>query len=108
MLPDTVEYGEWRSGVRAESLIFGCGVLAQKVALGVGAGVLGLALKQIGYVPNELQSAATLNDLKQLMFWVPLIGGLVSAALVYFYPIGLKEHARIVEEIAARKLQVSE
>lgn len=108
MLPDTVEYGEWRSGVRAESLVFGCGVLAQKVALGIGAGVLGLALEQIGYLPNELQSAATLNDLKQLMFWVPLIGGLGSAALIYFYPIGLKEHARIVEEIAARKLLVSE
>lgn len=108
MLPDTVEYGEWRSGLRTESMVFGLAVLGQKVALGVGAGVLGLALKQIGYIPNEVQSAETLDGLKNLMFWFPVFGGLCSAILIYFYPVGLKDHARMVEEIAARKVLVSE
>lgn len=103
MLPDTVEYGEWRSGVRTESLVFGLTVLGQKVALGLGAGALGIALTQVGYVPNVAQTAATLADIKALMFWVPLAGTLAAAALISFYPINRRTHAVLLEEIAARK-----
>lgn len=102
MLPDTVEYGEWRSGIRTESLVFGLAVLGQKAALGLGAGFLGLALGHIGYVPNAEQSPATLDGIKQLMFWIPFAGSLASFALVWFYPLGPGDHARIVGEIAAR------
>lgn len=103
MLPDTVEYGEWRSGVRTESLVFGLTVLGQKVALGLGAGALGMALTHIGYVPNIVQSAQTLADIKTLMFWPPLIGTLIAASLIWFYPINRTAHARMVEDIAARQ-----
>jgi GPH family glycoside/pentoside/hexuronide:cation symporter len=103
MLPDTVEYGEWRSGVRTESLVFGMAVLGQKAAIGIGAGMLGVALGHIGYVANAAQTAETLEGIKQMMFWLPLAGGLVSAGLITLYPITLESHASIVEEIAARK-----
>lgn len=102
MLPDTVEYGEWRSGVRTESLVFGLTVLGQKVALGLGAGALGVALSHFGYVPNVAQSPQTLADIKALMFWVPLAGTLAAAALISLYPINRRAHAAMVEEIAAR------
>ena len=102
MLPDTVEYGEWRSGVRTESLVFGLTVLGQKVALGLGAGALGIALTQFGYVPNVAQSPQTLADIKGLMFWAPLVGTLAAAALICFYPINRRTHAAMVEEISAR------
>lgn len=103
MLPDTVEYGEWRSGVRVESFAFGLGTLAQKAALGLGAGALGLLLTQIGYVANAEQSPATLEGLKNIMFWFPLAGHLLAMLLMYFYPIHGDLHARIVAEIAARR-----
>ncbi|MEG0819649.1 MAG: MFS transporter, partial [Brevundimonas sp.] len=102
MLPDTVEYGEWRSGVRTESLVFGLTVLGQKVALGLGAGVLGLALTRFGYTPNVAQSPQTLSDIKALMFWAPLAGTLLSASLIWFYPINRRTHAEMVDDIAAR------
>ncbi len=102
MLPDTVEYGEWRSGIRTESLVFGLAVLGQKAALGLGAGFVGLALSRIGYIPNAEQAPATLEGIKQLMFWIPLCGSLVSFGLVWLYPLDLAGHARIVGEIASR------
>ncbi|WP_241696013.1 MFS transporter [Solimonas terrae] len=107
MLPDTVEYGEWKSGVRTESLVFGLGVLGQKFALGLGAGFLGIALAHVGYVANAEQTPETIAGIKAMMFWFPLGGWVVSVALIAFYPLGLKEHARIVEEIAARRLAAS-
>ncbi|MGH8443812.1 MAG: MFS transporter [Solimonas sp.] len=103
MLPDTVEYGEWKSGVRTESLVFGLAVLGQKVALGLGAGFLGVALSHVGYVANAEQAPETIEGIKNMMFWFPLAGWFVSVALIWFYPLSLKEHARIVDEIARRK-----
>lgn len=102
MLPDTVEYGEWRSGVRTESMVFGLATLGQKMALGLGAGFLGLALAHVGYVSNAQQSAETLEGIKQMMFWIPLAGGLITFGLITLYPLSLKAHAKMVEEIAAR------
>ena len=102
MLPDTVEYGEWRSGIRTESLVFGLLVLGQKAALGLGAGFLGIALTHVGYVPNAPQSPETLAGIKAMMFWIPLVGGLTSAGLIAFYPITRASHEKMVAEIAAR------
>lgn len=102
MLPDTVEYGEWRSGVRTESMVFGLATLGQKMALGLGAGFLGIALAHVGYVSNAQQSAETLEGIKQMMFWIPLAGGLITVTLITLYPLSLKAHAKMVEEIAAR------
>ncbi|GAW40950.1 putative symporter YjmB [Brevundimonas sp. SH203] len=104
MLPDTVEYGEWRTDVRTESLVFGLTVLGQKVALGLGAGALGLALTHFGYTPNVAQSPETLQSIKNLMFWAPLAGTLISAGLIALYPIDRRAHARMVADIAARAL----
>jgi GPH family glycoside/pentoside/hexuronide:cation symporter len=102
MLPDTVEYGEWRTGIRTESLVFGLLVLGQKAALGLGAGFLGIALTHVGYVPNAPQSPETLAGIKAMMFWIPLVGGLTSAVLIAFYPITRASHEKMVAEIAAR------
>jgi GPH family glycoside/pentoside/hexuronide:cation symporter len=105
-VPDTVEYGEWRTGARTESLVFGFVTLAQKAALGFGAGGLGFALKGVGYIANQPQSSATLVGLKTLMLVVPLAGVLIAVALLLFYRLDPKTHRRLVEEIAARKLDM--
>ena len=106
MLPDTVEYGEWRSGVRTESLVFGLTVLGQKAALGLGAGLLGVLLTHVGYQANAVQTPETLAGIKAMMFWWPFIGGLISLTLILFYPLDRKTHGRMVEEIAARAAPV--
>lgn len=105
MLPDTVEYGEWKTGVRTESLVFGLTVLAQKVALGLGAGFLGLALSRIGYVHNIAQTPETLAGIKAMMFWLPFLGTLTAALLIFFYPISRATHARMVADIAAGRTE---
>lgn len=102
MLPDTVEYGEWRNGQRIESFAFGLAVFFQKLALGLGAGAVGLALGWIGYRANEAQSPEVLDRLKDLMFWLPLAGKLVAIAVMSRYPMGRGEHERIRRELEAR------
>ncbi len=108
MLPDTVEYGEWRTGLRSEGLLFGLALLFQKVALGVGAGLFGLAIDRVGFVANRQQSAATIEGIRAIMVLIPLVGIGLSAVLIFFNPLRRGVHERIVAEIAARREEGAE
>ena len=104
MLPDTIEYGEWKTNVRTESSLYGFMTFAQKGAIAFAAILLGMALTQIGFAPNEVQSDETLAELKFIMTWIPLTGILISFVLVYFYPIDKSFHQQLINEIEERKL----
>jgi GPH family glycoside/pentoside/hexuronide:cation symporter len=102
MLPDTVEYGEWKTGDRVEAMIFGFITFAQKAAVALSAIILGLLLDFIGYQAGALQSAQTLDGLRYIIVGVPLFGILASVACMVYYPLSPKRHADIVAELAAR------
>lgn len=102
VLPDTVEYGEWKTGVRTESLIFGLVVLGQKAALGAAAGALGVALNLVGYQANETMTPATVDGLRTMMLAIPLGGVILSLILIYFYRLSYAAHRQIVLDIAER------
>ena len=104
MLPDTIEYGEWKTGVRTESSLYGFMTFAQKGAIAFAALLLGMVLTQIGFEPNEIQSEQTLSGLKFVMTWIPLVGIFISFILVYFYPIDKSFHKKLINEIEIRKL----
>jgi GPH family glycoside/pentoside/hexuronide:cation symporter len=103
IVPDTVEYGEWRTGVRAEGFIFGFVTLVQKVALGIASAFVGSYLVWIGYVANQEQTEDTLYGLKILITVVAGFGLLASCAVMYFYKLSAAKHAELVREIAARQ-----
>lgn len=102
IVPDTVEYGEWRSGVRVEGFVFGLVTLIQKSALGISSAFVGLYLTWIGYVPNQAQAPSTVEGLKYMITLFPMLGMLASCAVMLFYKLNAAHHARLVAEIAAR------
>jgi GPH family glycoside/pentoside/hexuronide:cation symporter len=104
MLPDTIEYGEWKTGVRTESSLYGFMTFAQKGAIAFAALLLGMALTQIGFEPNQIQTEETLSGLKFIMTWIPLTGIFISFILVSFYPIDRSFHQKLIQEINLRKL----
>jgi len=105
VLPDTVEYGEWRTGTRTESLVFGLVVLGQKAALGIAAGGLGVALSLIGYLPNEGMLPATSDGLRMMMLVIPVVGAVVSLLLILNYRLSYEQHQQMVRDIDERASQ---
>jgi GPH family glycoside/pentoside/hexuronide:cation symporter len=105
MLPDTIEYGEWKTGIRTESSLYGFMTFAQKGAIAFAAVILGTILTKIGFEPNEIQNEQTLESLKNLMSIIPLIGVFISFVLIYFYPIDREFHKKLIDEINLRKLE---
>ena len=102
ILPDTIEYGEWKTGVRTESSLYGFMTFAQKGGIAISALILGVLLTNIGFVPNTIQTEETLENLKTLMTFIPLSGVVLSFILVYFYPIDSKFHKKLIREINER------
>lgn len=100
MLADTVEYGEWKLGIRSESIVFSIQTFIVKVSSAVSAFIVGIGLQVIGFVPDAVQSTATLTGLRLLMFMVPIFG-LIASLIIYMkrYKIDAAFYNQIVSEI---------
>jgi GPH family glycoside/pentoside/hexuronide:cation symporter len=105
MLPDTVEYGEWKTGTRAEGATFGLMAFSQKVAFGIGTGLVGVLLNAIGYIANKPQSEETLRGIATLYGAGPLILFAASLVVIWAYPLDGRTHRRLVRVIEYRRVR---
>lgn len=78
MLADTVEYGEWKLGLRSESIIFSTQTFVVKLSSALSAFIMGIGLDVIHLIPNQVQTTNTILGLRLLMFLVPIIGLILS------------------------------
>ena len=99
MLPDTIEYGEVHTGVRSESSLYGFMTFAQKGSIAFAIIILGIVLDFIGFQANEIQSEATINNMKAIMTLIPSIGVALSLVIIYFYPIDAKMHKDLLRQL---------
>ena len=104
ILPDAVEYDEWKTGTRHEGTFYSLVTLAQKVASSVAVPLALLLLQVSGYAASaEVQPASAVLAIRIITGPIPLVLlclGILCAAL---YPIGREEFAKITAELAARR-----
>ncbi len=104
-LPDTVEFGEWKTGIRAPAFLLGLITFAQKVSLGIAMGLLGIFLDTIGYVANSEQSLSTLAQMKALMTLLPAAGLFAVFMIIRRYPLDQRLHSKLVRAIEIRQMR---
>ncbi|GHT79189.1 melibiose:sodium transporter MelB [Spirochaetia bacterium] len=105
-LADTIEYGQWKSGKRNESITFSVQPFINKIGGALANGVLGVTLVISGI--NEAESAvevatAGILTLKSAMLLLPLV--IIAAGfLIYLtkYKIDEKYYAKIVGDLKER------
>ena len=104
LVPDTVDYGEWKTGIRAEGSVYTGYTFSRKISAALAGFLPGIMLTQIGYVPNIVQSEATLLGLRQLIFLWPCGLAIIAAfTMGLFYKLNETRFAFIIEEISQRK-----
>lgn len=103
MVADTVEYGEWKTGVRAEGIIYSTNTISSKFASGISAALAGWILTGIGYVANQDQSVEVLNKLHWLMVIIPVVGIILTFIAMSFYSLSSERYNEIVAELNKRK-----
>jgi GPH family glycoside/pentoside/hexuronide:cation symporter len=99
MLPDTIEYGQWRSGFRAESVFFGVATFTQKMAIGIAGWMLGGLLSVVGFVPAAEQPPVAVTAMKAGMTLAPAALMFLALLIVLRYPLDAKLHQRIRQEL---------
>ncbi|POP43773.1 MFS transporter [Superficieibacter electus] len=104
LVPDTVDYGEWKTGIRAEGSVYTGYTFSRKISAALAGFLPGIMLTQIGYVPNIMQSETTLLGLRQLIFIWPCVLAIIAAVTMgLFYKLNEARFSFIIEEISKRK-----
>ncbi|GGY48772.1 MFS transporter [Parvularcula lutaonensis] len=103
-VPDTVEYGQVTTGVRAEGISFGAVMVAQKLA-GASMGlVVGFVLSKVGFNPELTeQTARTGRGLLSFLAIAPGALFLLSALAVRSLPLDRKRHADMVSALSGNR-----
>ena len=103
MIADTIEYGEWKSGFRAEGVLNAAHVFVFKLSVGFSAWLAGAILESTNYVANTLeQSPETLNGLFIMGYIFPSIAGTVAIVVMYFNRYDSNFYEKIFTELKQR------
>ena len=94
MLPNTIEYGELKTGLHVEGAVFGMAALLQRIAIGIATAILGWGFASAGYVANVRQSAQTLERMRETVALAPLVFLALSCAAMALNPLG-RERRRL-------------
>jgi sugar (glycoside-pentoside-hexuronide) transporter len=99
MIPDTVEYAEWKHGVRADGAIYATASFFQKLAKTIGGAGVAFVLGLAGYVANQPRSAQALEAIHAVLTLVPVGIMLLLIVLTKIYSLDQRRHGEIVAQL---------
>jgi glucuronide carrier protein len=103
---DTVEYGEWKSGVRAEGASYAILSFTRKAGQGIGGAAAAYTIGLGGYVSGAAsQTDAAVASIKVAAGIVPAVAVAAAAAVMLAYPLTEKAFRGVVAELAARRAE---
>ena len=86
MLPDTIEYGEWKTGKRVEGILYSAGSMGQKAGYGFGAALIGWIMGAAGYDGlQDVQPDSAITAISAVFIHIPAVLFLVLIVLFAFY-----------------------
>lgn len=86
ILSDSVDYGEWRCGIRATGFLTAIGFsFCLKAGSGLGGAIPAWILDRYHYIPHAQQTAASLHGINLSFVWLPAIAYALATIPVLFY-----------------------
>ncbi len=100
---DTIEYGEWKSGVGTEGLVVSAASLGSRLGQRFAAVLVGWLLGWTGYIGGAaMQTAGALTGIKAVFLWVPIPMMIIQLLLLWIYRLD-KQYPEIVAELKQRR-----
>lgn len=104
MAPDSIEYGEWSSGIRAPGFIYSTITFANKIGVAVSGWLIGTVLAATGYDGMAAVQPAGVASAVQLSMTVVLVAGaVITVILLIPYDLSQEKYDMIRKEIEDRK-----
>lgn len=103
MIGDTVEYGQWKTGIRADGLCSSGTSFMLKLGGAIAPTMLLAMLAANGYVEGAAtQAPSAIATMNIVMNLVPAILVAISFVLFLFYKLDAKTHEQIISDLKAR------
>lgn len=96
MVPDTIEYGEYKTGKRAEGMTYAIIGFAFKFGMALGGLVPGYVLQWSGYMPDVAQTESALFGIRTLVSYLPIALTITSIFIMRFYSLDEKTYNTIM------------
>jgi sugar (glycoside-pentoside-hexuronide) transporter len=104
LLSDSVDYGEWKTRIRAAGLLTAVGTaFCFKAGSGIGGALPAWTMAAYGYVPNARQTASSLTGIEVGFIWLPAAFFAISLLPVLFYSKYERLEPLIHEELDQRR-----
>ena len=104
ILSDSVDYGEWRSGVRAAGLLTAVGAaFCLKAGSGLGGALPAWILARCHYVPHVQQTTLALHGIEASFVWLPALCYALATLPVFFYGRYERMEGRIRIDLEQRR-----
>ena len=109
ILPDAIEWGEWKTGERHEGMFYSLVTLIRKATTSLAVPAVGLILQFTGYVPNAAtQPASALTGIRIVIGPIPAVLLGLGILFALLYPLTREEYATIAKELELRRATQSE
>lgn len=107
MLSDTVDYGEYKNGVRASGFLTAVGsAVGLQVGTGLGDFTPLKLMQHFGYVANQQQTASSLTAMKFGFSYLPAVFFIIGAAIMLFYVRYERNEKKVLEELELRRQNI--
>ncbi len=103
MVPDTVEYGHWKTGIRSEGIPFAFFSFAFKAGMALGGAFSMLVLQKSGYVANTELNDSTRTAVIWLYNIVPAGCSVACIVALIFYKLDGERFSQILADLETRK-----
>lgn len=108
MLSDTVDYGEYKTGIRAAGFLTAVGSAAgMQIGTGFGDFIPLKLMQHFGYVANQVQTAGALNAIKFGFSYLPAIFFVIGAAVMLLHRKYEKQGDYVLNELEKRRQNVA-
>ncbi len=114
ILPDAIEWEEWKTGERNEGMFYSLVTLMGKAGMAIAQPLALLVLQFSNFQEGQgaVQPPSALLGIRLVIGPIPALLLIFGIVMAIFYPLGRKQHNKIVEELRlrreARKLKQAE
>ena len=103
MTADTIEYGEWKNGVRVQGVLFSAKGICDKLGQGLLTSAFGFFLTKIGYDGlAEVQTATAVSGIDMFFKYVPIAVFVMQMLMLAAYRLD-REFPVITKELEDRR-----
>lgn len=103
MVADAVEFGEWKTGKRAEGVTYASYTFTYALSTAAGGALGGFLLGAAGYVPHAIQSPTADHAIRAMFALVPAITGILTFIIMFYYKLDKEAFAKIIAELEKRR-----